>query len=110
MLEALLSYKLSWFVLSSGPQDGLNAYVFPLALLLARGERLALVLICLGSLLVMPQVRVVNNVCSVGRYDVVAQIETSFLQMFLCEQYEALAPKPIEHSTTVWVKVMTING
>lgn len=50
MLEALLSYLLSWFVLPSGPEDGLNSYVFLLAILLAKGEKLALAMIYLGSL------------------------------------------------------------
>lgn len=49
----------------SRPQDGLSAYVFPLAFMLARGERLALVPVYLGSLLVMLDERVVNTICSV---------------------------------------------
>lgn len=43
MLETLLSYQLSWFVLLSGPDDGLNTYMFPPAILLAKGEKLSLV-------------------------------------------------------------------
>lgn len=37
-------------VLLSGPEDGIHPYVFPLAIKLAKGERLALVPIFLGSL------------------------------------------------------------
>lgn len=50
VLEALFSYWLSWFVLPSEPEGGLNSYMFPLAILLAKGERLALAPIYLGSL------------------------------------------------------------
>lgn len=42
VLEALLSYLLSWFMLSSNLEDGLNSYIFPLAILLAKGKMLAL--------------------------------------------------------------------
>lgn len=28
-LEAMLSYWLSWYILLSGPKDGLNSYIFP---------------------------------------------------------------------------------
>lgn len=48
MLEAMLSYWLLWFVLLSGSEDGLNAYVFPMAILLAKRKRLALVPMYLG--------------------------------------------------------------
>lgn len=37
-LEARLSYWLSWYMLPSGHEDGLNAYVYPFAIRLARGN------------------------------------------------------------------------
>lgn len=40
--EAMLAYWLSCYVLPSGPTDGLNPYMFPLAIRLAKGERLGL--------------------------------------------------------------------
>lgn len=41
MLEAFLSYWLSRFILLNGPKDGINPYVFPLAVCLAKGKRLS---------------------------------------------------------------------
>lgn len=38
VVEALLSYWLSWFVLLSGLEDDLDAYVFPLPVFLRRGR------------------------------------------------------------------------
>lgn len=49
-LEAMLAYWLSWYVFASGPEDGLNHYVFFLAVILGRGQKLALAPIILGSL------------------------------------------------------------
>lgn len=40
-VEALLAYWLSYFVFPCSP-DGLHNYIFPLAILLAEGERMAL--------------------------------------------------------------------
>lgn len=50
VLEAVLAYSLSWFILPSGLEDGLNNYAFPFAILLAKGKKLALAPIYLGSL------------------------------------------------------------
>lgn len=41
-LEGMLGYWLSYFIFPSIPEDGLNNCVFTLAILLAKGERLAL--------------------------------------------------------------------
>lgn len=49
-VKALLAYWLSYFVFPSSLEDGLHSYVFPPAVLLAKGERLALVPFYLGSL------------------------------------------------------------
>lgn len=49
MVEVLWAYWLLWFVLPNGPKDGLNAYVFPLAILLAKGEDLASSIVPGGS-------------------------------------------------------------
>lgn len=42
VLEAMLAFWLSWYVLPSGPEDGINSYVFPLVIRLAKGEKVAL--------------------------------------------------------------------
>lgn len=34
--------------------------------------------------------------CSVGRYDVISYVEVNFLQLFLWERFEKLAPVPRE--------------
>lgn len=46
--EAMVAYCLSWYVLPSCLKDGLNSYVFPLVVLLEKGEKLALVPLYLG--------------------------------------------------------------
>lgn len=48
MLEALLVYGFSWIVLPSDPDDDLNSYVFPLAVLLMKREKMALAPFILG--------------------------------------------------------------
>lgn len=50
VLEALLAYWLSWFIIPSGPGDGLSGYVLPLVILLEKGEKLTLAPLYLGSL------------------------------------------------------------
>lgn len=42
MVEAVLAYWLSYFILSSGPEDGLDSCVFFPNTLLSKAERLAL--------------------------------------------------------------------
>lgn len=79
MVDPVLSYWLSWFIILSDPIDVL--IFFSMAILLAQGERLALgpirVAICELD-------ECVNNILrSVGRYDVVPHADTYFLQIFL---------------------------
>lgn len=50
VLEVMLAFWLLWYVLPSGPKDDINYYVFPLAIRLAKGEKVALAPIFLGSL------------------------------------------------------------
>lgn len=61
MLEALLSYWLSWFVLLSRLADRLNNYVFLVVVVLVEGETLALEPIYLGSLFAQLE-ECVNNI------------------------------------------------
>lgn len=42
VLEALVAYLLSWFILPSVLEDGMNSYVFPLMILLAKGKKVTL--------------------------------------------------------------------
>lgn len=78
-LKAMLAYWLP-YILSTVPEDGLNPYVFPLAIRLGRGEKLALAPIFLGSLVRRLDESVENLLKSMGRYIVVSYINTSFLQ------------------------------
>lgn len=67
VLEAMLSYWLSWYVLPTGRADGINPYVFPLAIWLVRGEKLALTPIFLSSLFFRLDECVRNLLKSMGR-------------------------------------------
>lgn len=78
-IEAMLSFWLSWYILPSGPEDGLNAFVFPLA----RGEKVALSSIFLGSLFYRLDECILSLVWSMGRYTVASYAQTAFLQIFL---------------------------
>lgn len=70
-----------------------------MAIFLAKGERLALAPLYLRSLYASLD-KCVNNVLHfVGRYDVVTNIDTGFLQTFLWETFRANAPKPVEFPT-----------
>lgn len=61
-VESIVSYYLSWFVLTSSLEDEPNSFVFPLAFLLAKGKRLALSPLYLGSLFDRVDERVSNIV------------------------------------------------
>lgn len=107
---ALLSYWLSFFVLPSGPQDSLNSYLFPLVIVLAYKEKLALAPIYLGSLFAKLDQCVANNVSSLCRCDVVTHAGTSFQQIFLWKQFGALVPQLTEYPVTVPGKVLSVDG
>lgn len=42
MVEPFLEHWLSWYVQPNGPENELNTYVFPLAILITTGVKLAL--------------------------------------------------------------------
>lgn len=77
-MKAFLSYWLSRYVLPSGPEDSINAYVFPPAVLLVRGKRLSLGPLYLRSLYARLDECVLNITASVGRYDVAIHVDTDF--------------------------------
>lgn len=77
MLDALLSYCSHGLYFPVG-EDALNAYVIPLAILLAKGERLGLPPIYLKSLFPRLDGCVGNTVHLVGSYNVIAHADTSF--------------------------------
>lgn len=69
---------LSWCLLSSGLEDGFNLYFFPLAIHMAKEERLALVSFHLESLFDRMDECIDNIVKFVGSYHIVTQVDTAF--------------------------------
>lgn len=92
MVEPLLLYYLSRYVLLSGPEVGINSYVFPMAICLGKGEKLALGPIYLGSLYVRLDECLRNILHFFGRYSVVTSANTCFIQFFLLRGSEGLYP------------------
>lgn len=74
-------------MLPSRPEDGLNTSVFPLAILLVKGKRLALALLYLGSLFYRLNECLKNIVWSVEHYNVVTYTDIEFIQMFIRETF-----------------------
>lgn len=66
-----------------GSEDGLNIYVFHVMILVVKGEKLALALMYLGSSTHWLYECMENMISSVGRYDVVNQIDSRFQQMVI---------------------------
>lgn len=77
--------------------------------MLAKGKRLALAPLQLGSLYDQLDEYVHNIVCSVSRYNVITYVDTTFLQMLLWEKFGFLSPKSIEFETIKLEKVV-VNG
>lgn len=77
-------------------ENGLHNYVFPLAVLLAKGSSLALAPLYLGSLYSRLDECSQSVLKSINRYDVVTYAGVSFLQMFLQERLGALWPMSVE--------------
>lgn len=91
----MLAYWLSYFVFTGSLEYRLNNYVFHLAIILAKGERLALLPLYLGSLFDSLDKCANNVVWSVGRYDVATYFEASCLEIFIWKRFGALAPKSV---------------
>lgn len=108
--EAMLAYSLSWYVLPNGPKEWINPYVVLLAIRQAKGEKLALAPIFLGSLLFCLDECVQNLLNSVGRYTVVSYADIAFLQLFLWGRFENLGPQPAQFEAVNIVTVEDENG
>lgn len=87
VLEVMLAFWLSWYILPSGPEDGIHPYVFFLAVKLAKGEKLSLAPIFLSSLFYRLDECVHNLSKFMGRYNVVSYANSAFLQLFLWERF-----------------------
>lgn len=110
VLEAMLAFWLSWYVLPSGPKDGINPFVFPLAIRLSKGERLVLAPIFLGSFFFRLDECVENLVKSMDRYTVASYAHTAFLQLFLWERFKSCGPQPSIFEAISMVRVEDENG
>lgn len=78
------------------PEDGTHPYVFPLAVKLAKEEKLAVAPIFLGSLFYCLDECVDNLSKSMGRYTVVSYANFAFLQLFLWGRFSNLAPQLVQ--------------
>lgn len=105
-VEAFLAYWLSYFVFLSSPKDGINSYVFPLVVLLTKGNRLVLAPLYLGSLYAWLDECSKGVFKSMGRYDVVTYVDASFLQLFLWKRFGALSTVLVEFKPGKPKKVM----
>lgn len=78
MVEAFLTYWLSWYILPSQLEDGLNQYMFLPIHQVVKGSEFTL-----GTLYLRLDQCVHNFTRSVGHYDVMIHTYLRFLQMFL---------------------------
>lgn len=99
------SYWLSWHVLSNGSKDGINSYVFPLAIRLVRRDRLAFVPIYLGSLFI-----VLMSAYTTYQGPWVGFRVVSFMLLFLWGKSKTLKLKPAECEIVEMVDVENENG
>lgn len=74
-----MGYRMPRYVLLSALEDKLNLYVFPLAILNAKGVSLALAPLYLASLYQQLDERMANVVTFVRRCDDVAHVDLCFL-------------------------------
>lgn len=72
-------------------EDGIKAYVFPLAIGLRKGKKLAPGPVYLGLLFARLNECGNNILRSVGRYDVVTHTNTCFIQVLLSERFGGIA-------------------
>lgn len=104
----MLVYWLSWYVLPSRPEDGISPYVFPLAVRLAKGGKIALAPFFLALYFHLVEC-IQNLVKSMGRYTVLSYSNTSFLQLFLWGRFKGLERKPTTFEAVNMVTVEDEN-
>ncbi|GMP92533.1 hypothetical protein CsSME_00042713 [Camellia sinensis var. sinensis] len=93
-LAAFLAYWLSRYIFEGASKDGVDLSVFDIAAYLATGLSVALGPLFLETLYRQLDMYQVGAKKSKGRYDVISYVSTSFLQMFLYEQFPGLALRP----------------
>ncbi|KAE9444591.1 hypothetical protein C3L33_23511, partial [Rhododendron williamsianum] len=94
-MAGFFSYFLSYFVLPDYPVDGLSQAVFLLAVLLARGQPVALAPLFLGSLYRQLDLVQADYARSLGRCDHILMAHSTFLLAYFFEHFRIIAPDPL---------------
>ncbi|KAE9445358.1 hypothetical protein C3L33_22744, partial [Rhododendron williamsianum] len=94
-MAGFFSYFLSYFVLPDYPIDGLSQAVFPLAVLLACGQPVALAPLFLGSLYRQLDLVQADYTRSLGRCDHISMAHSTFLLAYFFEHFRIIAPDPL---------------
>ncbi|KAE9445285.1 hypothetical protein C3L33_22818, partial [Rhododendron williamsianum] len=94
-MAGFFSYFLCYYVLPDYPIDGLSQAVFPLAVLLACGQPVALAPLFLGSLYRQLDLVQADYARSLGRCDHLLMAHTNFLLAYFFEHFRSIAPVPL---------------
>lgn len=93
-MAGFFAFFLSYFVLPNYPADNPSPAVFSLAVLLARGEPIALAPLFLGSLHYHLDLVHADLARSLGRCDHLSMVHTSFLLVYFFEPLPIVTPVP----------------
>ncbi|KAE9445244.1 hypothetical protein C3L33_22857, partial [Rhododendron williamsianum] len=91
-MAGFFSYFLCYYVLPDYPIDGLSQAVFPLAVLLARSQPVALPPLFLESLYRQLDLVQADYAKSLGRCDHLSMAHTNFLLAYFFEHFRSVAP------------------
>lgn len=91
-MAGFFAFFVSYFVLPDYPADSSSPAVFPLAVLLARSEPIALAPLFLGSLHRQLDLVYADLARSLGRCDHLPMVHTSFLLAYFFEHFPTIAP------------------
>lgn len=93
-MVGFFAFFLSYYVMPGYPVDSPSPAVFPLAVLLARGQLVALAPFFLGSLYRQLDLVHTNLGRSLGRCDHLSMVHTNFLLAYFFEHFHVVAPVP----------------
>ncbi|KAE9465168.1 hypothetical protein C3L33_02948, partial [Rhododendron williamsianum] len=93
-MAGFFAFFLSYYVLPDYPVDSPSPAVFPLAVLLARGQPVALAPLFLGSLYRQLDLVHADLARSLGRCDHLSMVHTNFLLAYFFEHFPVVAPIP----------------
>lgn len=100
VVEAVLAYWLSCYVLSSGLEDGLKQYDFPLEIQIAKDVKFSLVL-----RIIILDAGWVHRQYHLGRYNLVTHADSCFLLKFVRERYPVISPKSMAFPAVITEEV-----